>query len=46
MKYTIKIDNLTMEFDNFDDFVMALREEAEDREDNRHIDINIEILNV
>lgn len=45
MKYTLKIENMTIEFDNFDDFVAALAEEAEDRELNRKIDLHIEVLN-
>ena len=45
MVYTIKTCNLVVEFDNFDDFVEALREEAESRESNRHIGLHIEILN-
>lgn len=32
MRYVLKIGQLTTTYDNFDDFVEALREEAEDRE--------------
>lgn len=38
MRYVLKIGQLTTTYDNFDDFVEALREEAEDREFNRHIE--------
>lgn len=44
-QYSIKIGTLTMTYDDFDDFVESLREEAEDRELNRHIGLHVEITN-
>lgn len=45
-KYVLKTGPLTTTFDNFNDFVEALREEAEDREYNRHINLCVEITNI
>lgn len=46
MRYVLKIGQLTTTYDNFDDFVEALREEAEDREFNRHIDLYVKVTNL
>lgn len=46
MRYVLKIGQLTTTYDNFDDFVEALREEAEDREFNRHIDLYVKDTNL
>jgi 4-hydroxy-3-methylbut-2-enyl diphosphate reductase IspH len=46
MRYVLKIGQLTTTYDNFDDFVEALREEAEDREFNRHIDLCVKVTNL
>ena len=44
MRYVLKIGQLTTTY--FDDFVEALREEAEDREFNRHIDLYVKVTNL
>ena len=46
MRYVLKIGQLTTTYDNFDDFVEALREEAEDREFNRHVDLYDKVTNL
>lgn len=43
--YTLTIGSVTTEYDNFNDFAEALREEAEDRVLNRHVDLHVEVLN-
>ena len=46
MRYVLKIGQLTTTYDNFDECGEALREEAEDRDVNRHVDLYVKVTNL
>lgn len=46
MRYVLKIGQLTTTYDNFDDFVEALREEARTANSIRHIDLYVKVTNL